>query len=93
MAKMHQNAAVRQNGGIFGYGDKRLFFPYGHDTHVYRFLYIFVKPYGGAADGGVAYRPRPSLANIKIRNFSPNGMCVQSFVSFRVRFAPQKRVS
>ena len=66
MAKMHQNAAVRQNGGIFGYGDKRLFFSYGLDTHVYQFLYIFVKPYGGAADGGVAYRPGPSLANIKI---------------------------
>ena len=43
---------------------------------------FFVKSYGGAAN-----------ANIKIQNFSPNGMCVQSFVSFRVRFAPQKRVS
>ena len=34
---------------VFGYGAKILFFMYGHDTHVYRFPCIFVKPYGGAA--------------------------------------------
>ena len=54
-----------------------IFSSYGHNYTCPNFFYIFVKLYGGAA-------------NIKIRNFSANGMCVQSFESFRVRLAPQK---